>query len=305
MYVSDLIETFFPGIANVRDMLRSCVVDFFYKPSDEVSEYIISRLNHYGGKCMGYPSVWFVASCLGYDNEAELMSLIKASLPAIILSLSTSIMDDLFDGNENVFIEDVIIFYYMMAYLITALRDDSYAYEQVLMAIQKAASNIVFMKTKKLNLADDLNINTMATVNSDKIGIFYECIASCLIKSVDLDPTKKQDIIELTKYFGRWCAEIDDAIDTIDDLENGVTDTYPILQYKKIVSKIPVQNRSEVLNLIKTQTISRQKEKLILIINKLKSIDCDDFAKNIEERLDYISYEVFKKMALKNSGVVL
>ena len=209
-YVSDVLEPLLAA-ADARSAVRehcACLLDSL----EPHLQRRLGRAAHYvGGKCMGYPAIWLLQMVLE-PRGASLRAIVDRSEPALTVSLTTSIVDDLMDRDEPVDEECVGLLYLLMTS--AAFRTSS--------SSDIAAAQRAFLG-KALDVCAGSGEGPDAdTRRGDRIGHFFRMIAAGPA-SAWLSGREADALVEATGRFGAFCAHLDDWIDRERDEAAGVS----------------------------------------------------------------------------------
>jgi hypothetical protein len=213
LYVSDILEKILDA-STVRQITRNVTISLIGKlhpKLDSITEYI-------GGKCMGYPSIWFIQKALKLSDR-QVENLLMKHYSSLFISLSTSIGDDLVDKDEDTHIGHLGLLYLLLMKGFSARKDprvDDTIYQ-----------NGIAVMMDMLNSRIGSNIDTEKIGN--KIGLFYRMICFELCTAVDDGHVNKPALLNLATKFGCWCSEVDDFMDIEKDIEAGQYFTRPVL----------------------------------------------------------------------------
>lgn len=220
MYVSDYLEGLIQG-TQVRQMVRSECVALVHRCAPHLSEQLLPVANYTGGKCMGYPAVWFIQTALQIDDLA-LQRAVRESYSALFVSLSTSIADDFLDRNEAVTSAHLALMYLL---LLDPLARPQRCSRGVACSIVKEIVDVAELFLSRTPMG---NGSGMSNDRGKRIGSFHASIAIELTETLDVPKQLRSSIIEGARRFGHWCALLDDVIDIEQDIEEGVINSFPI-----------------------------------------------------------------------------
>lgn len=216
LYVSDILEEML-NASSVRNITREVtfkIIGRLHPKLDVITEYI-------GGKCMGYPSIWFVQKALQL-NDADLDRLLMNNHSALFISLSTSIGDDLVDKDENTNIGHLALLY-LLLFKGLANQNAGKVNEIIYQSGLK-----VMMGMLDSNLEHDFSHDEMEGIGN-KIGLFHKTICFEMLANLGELDIDKEALLSLSGKFGCWCSELDDFIDIERDIESGQYFTRPVL----------------------------------------------------------------------------
>ncbi len=249
-YVSDVLESLLDARAareGVRAYVRSLVAST--QPSlraalEPIAAYI-------GGKCMGYPAIWFLQEVL---DEHDASAVIARCRGTLCVSLSTSIVDDVADRDET-YDSAYLAFLYLLIgeATFTAPRGNG-AQERLHEALAACL--------------DPHETSSDMSRRGDRIGAFFAMIAGDAVSGAIAEP-RATLVVAAAREFGRLCAHIDDAMDVQRDLSHGVTQNAVLLLLReelgRTVTRDDLQMRSEVDALVGTLLLSTAQETIALL----------------------------------------
>jgi hypothetical protein len=219
LYASDVLEPLLEATAT-----RNAVRDHCARALERLAPKLVHRLRegarHIGGKCMGYPAIWLLQLVLE-PRGVPLATIIERSEPALSLSLTTSIVDDLMDGDAPIDEEHVAMLYLLMGRIAFGARrvaDARIEHEFLSQALEVCAG-------PDGPAADDRR--------GDRIGHFFRMIAAGPALA-SLQASQASMLIEATGRFGRFCAHLDDWIDLESDRELGETSNVALRMLRKM-----------------------------------------------------------------------
>jgi len=212
LYASDVLEPLLDAGA-VRSAVREHCVRLLDHADPGLRNRLMPAARYVGGKCMGYPAIWFLERMLG-PRGISLGGIIERSEPALSVSLTTSIVDDLVDRDESIIAEYVAFLYVLIAHAAfeapTAPRTD--------LRPQRA------LLDRALDVCMDPNAaGGSAARRGNRIGHFYRMIAHGPADAF-LPEQAASVVVEAVGRFGEFCAHVDDWIDMERDLERGVNE---------------------------------------------------------------------------------
>ncbi|GEM_PF-7077820 len=209
LYASDVLEPLLGAAASrraVRDhcleLLRDTVEPKLQRRLTDVAWYI-------GGKCMGYPAIWLLALVFE-PRGVTLPVLIERCEPALSVSLTTSIVDDLMDRDEPINEEHVGLLYVLLSHASYGAPASPIA-----AAEQRAHLNRALEVCSAAAASEDAHER-----RGDRIGHFFRMIAAAGAAS-SLPASEASVLTEAAGVFGRFCAHLDDWIDLERDCERG------------------------------------------------------------------------------------
>jgi hypothetical protein len=220
VYVSDYLETLLDG-SSVRQLVRSECEALVERLPAHLLEHLRPVASYIGGKCMGYPAIWFIQAALGTD-EATLAQVLHRSPTALFVSLSTSIADDFLDRNEDVNAAHLTLMYLLLLDPITRSERCSQTASRALM--DEVVDVIDLFVTSP---AEDQRRPSSAR-RGKRIGNFHAAIAAEMVEGLGVPEPSRREIIEGARRFGEWCALLDDVIDIEQDIEERIVDSFPI-----------------------------------------------------------------------------
>jgi hypothetical protein len=217
LYVSDVLEELLEA-SSVRSIVRKVTMDKIgrlHPKLDQITAYI-------GGKCMGYPCLWFLQKALGIADD-ELDDLLSENYSALFISLSTSIGDDLVDKDENTHIGHLGLLYLL---LFKALCKENN--NEVNAVIYKKGIEVM-QQMLNFEMSNNRTSDSELEKIGIKIGAFHKMISFELLSTLPLEQEKKQALTEFAGKFGCWCSEMDDFIDIERDIDSEQYFTRPVL----------------------------------------------------------------------------
>lgn len=201
-YVSDVLERLLDA-GEAREAVRSYAVHLLDDSPARLRAAVEPAATYVGGKCMGYPAIWFLHLLTG---EERIEDVVERSAGALCLSLSTSIVDDLADHDETLGSEYLAYLYVLLGEAM-ARASDPQLQRRLHAALEQC-------------LDSDAPCASRAS-RGDRIGAFFSLVALQALRGY-WSATRSELGIEATRRFGRFCAHVDDAMDARRDLENGV-----------------------------------------------------------------------------------
>jgi hypothetical protein len=209
-YVSDVLEGLLDA-AETRRAVRAYCVRLLDSLDAPLRAQLESSATYVGGKCMGYPAIWFIERLLAQDG-VSVESILERCSVTLCISLTTSIVDDLADGDEP----------FGSAYL---------AYLYVLIAKAALDGHAADPDARnRLYHALDVCLNPGASTASDvierrgkRIGAFFQMIAGDVLGEL-WTPERTNVALGVIGRFGEICAHIDDWMDAERDLARGISD---------------------------------------------------------------------------------
>jgi hypothetical protein len=205
-YVSDALEMLL-GASDARRAVRAFALRLLDTAPPTLASQLTPIASYVGGKCMGYPAVWFIEHMLDCDDY-DANAIVERCRGSLCVSLSTSIVDDLADRDE-----DADSAY--LAYLYVLLGEAAFG--------QGANPNAL----QHLHRAVEVCLNPsirgeLRAGRGDRIGAFYAMIAADVLNDL-WSPQRVAAGIEATRSFGQICAHLDDWMDADRDLARGTT----------------------------------------------------------------------------------
>lgn len=203
-YVSDALEILL-GAGDTRRAVRAFAVRLLDAAPPALASQLVPVAQYVGGKCMGYPAIWFLEQLIDRE-DCDANHVIQRCRGSLCMSLSTSIVDDLADRDE-----DADSAY--LAYLYILLGEAAFGQRANPTALQH------------LHRAVDVCLNPAMREEKhagrgDRIGAFYAMIAADVLN--DLWSHERAAIgIDTARAFGEICAHLDDWMDAERDLARG------------------------------------------------------------------------------------
>lgn len=209
LYASDVLEPLL-GAAACRRAVRNHCLELLRDTVDPKLQRRLTDVAWYiGGKCMGYPAIWLMA--LVFEPRGmTLPVLIERCEPALSVSLTTSIVDDLMDRDEQINEEHVGLLYVLLSHASYGAPTSSIA-----AAEQRAHLNRALEVCSGATASEDAHDR-----RGDRIGHFFRMIAAAGAAS-SLPASEASVLTEAAGVFGRFCAHLDDWIDLERDRERG------------------------------------------------------------------------------------
>lgn len=231
VYVSDVLEGILEASAIRTTVRQHCRTILHGVPSSCVDE-LDNQLHYIAGKCMGYPAIWLVAEALELDGSNLTEALEDASGP-LFISLTTSITDDFLDGDDKMTPGHMMLVYLMIFESLRRAR--WFAGDQEAIYLREVYPLIPGFMTEGKPPERPHSIERLeqnARAGERRIGAFHATIANAMISN-RLPPRRKDELVNLSKAFGDWCAYIDDILDIEVDICAGANATLPIVQLQK------------------------------------------------------------------------
>ncbi|HEY9084421.1 MAG TPA: hypothetical protein VIN40_00560 [Candidatus Tyrphobacter sp.] len=224
-YVSDVLEGLLDA-EEIRGAVRAYCVRLLDSLPDPLCTQLEAAATYVGGKCMGYPAIWFLERLL--VDELAVEEILERCRTTLCISLTTSIVDDLADGDEP----------FGSAYL---------AYLYVL--IGKAAlegSHADPSSRDRLYRALDVCLNPAANMLDDvlerrgkRIGCFFQMIAGEALDG--LWPADRAHVaLDAIGRFGEICAHVDDWMDAERDLARGISENSTLVLLRERLGGVAV-----------------------------------------------------------------
>lgn len=219
MFVSDILEPLL-GASDVRGIVRSACLTALEHLPPQIAARMEPLTGFIGGKCMAYPAVWIVGELTTAPLGDLRLALTRAPM-STALALSTSITDDLVDGDQKTSHEHVVLLYML---ILQALDAGGWQSGQHRQATLRWFAEIV---ADFLGEGDAMRAGPWA-YDRDKhrrrgrrIGHFHRMIAAELLSQLGADPALVEAGTEIAGDFGAWCADLDDVLDAEVDLLQG------------------------------------------------------------------------------------
>ncbi len=220
----------FLNAASSRAAVRAYCVGLLATTPETLRARLGAVAEYVGGKCMGYPAVWFLERILQEEPEA----IVERCRAPLCLSLSTSIVDDLADGDEP-------------------LGPEYLAYLYILIG-QAASTGCGADTLARLHRAIETCLDPKPAANAhvaerrgDRIGAFFAMIAETAVAQ-RLPSARALIAIEATARFGEICAHIDDWMDAQRDLYRGATENIALTLLREKLDFMPVQSTDLALH---------------------------------------------------------
>jgi hypothetical protein len=243
VFVSDVLESVV-DMREIRALVRARCQKLTADLPPAIAGPISDSAVFFGGKCMGYPAVWFVHRALDLDVR-QTSHLLDGAWTSLCISLSTSITDDLMDGDTDVSGEALMFLYVL---LFKALEQADWNQDGLGHYIYQRSVELMplFVHHDRARLANPPR-------RGDRIGHFHRMIAYDMLRRVDLGPDRRDALVELAGKFGHLCADLDDVLDLEIDVLNGEMDNFAA---SIALARGPVQhgggNLAELLAVVST-----------------------------------------------------
>jgi hypothetical protein len=229
LYASDVLEPLLEAAA-ARSAVREHCARLIGSLEPELQQRLGPATRYVGGKCMGYPAIWLLQRVLE-PHGVPLPTIVELSEPALSVSLTTSIVDDLMDRDEAIDEEYVAILYVLMTHA-------SFAPSA---GCATAGAQRAFLG-KALEVCSGSGDGEDADERrGDRIGHFFRMIASGQAFA-SLPDGEAHVLIEATGRFGGFCAHLDDWIDHERDQERGVHGNVALRMLQRM-RKTPTSSR--------------------------------------------------------------
>ncbi len=218
-YVSDVLESLLDARA-ARDAVRAYVLSIVASTPPHLRTAVERIAAYIGGKCMGYPAIWFLEQALEQDPAA----IIERCTGTLCVSLSTSIVDDVADGDETYGSEHLAMLYV----LIGEAAFSSPRRVQAQARLHEALESCL----------DSYEGPCNAGRRGDRIGAFFAMIAADAVSGTTSEEYARR-LSQGARSFGRLCAHVDDAMDVQRDLEHGSTQNVALLLLREYLGYAP------------------------------------------------------------------
>jgi hypothetical protein len=225
-YVSDLLEGLLNATA-VRSLVGNVIVDIGWSRSSTNALLVpLSR------KCMGYPPVWLISRALDL-SATRIEQAIRANPSALLVSLSTSLTDDLIDKDTEPNLHNLSLLYILLLKAGSRCSSTDSCDKLLSMSLDVATSVLEGTVSEyPLHIGSGQGANRTLCANlrraADRIGLFHEAIASDLLIDLAIGAHESLFLTSLCREFGRWCCMLDDFLDVEQDLAAGDLGTFPI-----------------------------------------------------------------------------
>jgi hypothetical protein len=207
-YASDFLEPLLAA-SDVRAAVRQHCLALLDSVDPDLRARLRQQALYVGGKCMGYPAVWLLHRILE-PKGVDLATVIEQTEPALCVSLTTSIVDDLMDGDEQITADYVAFLYVLIAHAAFG---------------QNITSRLLPEQSALLQQALDVCINPTrvgpnAERRGNRVGHFFRMVAAGPARA-SLSLAEANAAIEAVGMFGEVCGHVDDWIDLEVDFERG------------------------------------------------------------------------------------
>jgi len=207
-YVSDVLEGLLDA-SETRAAMRAHCIGLLRELPPKMRLELEPVAAYVGGKCMGYPAIWFLELLLR-DRGIARNEIVRRAGTTFALSLSTSIVDDLADDDETLGSEYLAFLYVLLGQRLFAERhadtDSLHAlYHALDVCLNPTAERGAYSEARR----------------GDRIGAFYGLIAARVLDGV-FSPEQASAAVEAITQFGEACAHIDDWMDLERDFTHDV-----------------------------------------------------------------------------------
>lgn len=211
LYVSDILESLLDA-SGVRAAVREHCAALLAAAEPPLRDRLASAAHYVGGKCMGYPAIWFVERALA-GHGIPTSEIIDACEPALSVSLTTSIVDDLVDRDETIAPEYAAFLYVLIGNAVSK-QPTKFALES---CVTRTFLNRALEACRDPNVGSDVMGR-----RGDRIGHFYRMIAAGAVERFEPLSAQGERFIEAIGRFGQCCGHLDDWIDLETDARRGV-----------------------------------------------------------------------------------
>lgn len=253
-YVSDALELLLDA-GDARRAVRAFAMHLLDAAPPKLRAQLEPVAAYVGGKCMGYPAVWFLQQLLD-DENCDARAIVERCRGTLCMSLSTSIVDDLEDRDEDAGSE-------CLGFLYVLLGEPAFA--------QCASPNAM----RYLYRAIDACLNPGSQPDSlaargDRIGAFYAMIAADALRDV-WSAEQTAVGVEATRAFGDICAHLDDWMDVERDLAQGTKENVALTLLRDrlggtILSASVLQHYRELLDELMAALLAASIDKTIALL---------------------------------------
>ncbi len=213
-YVSDVLEGLLDA-EETRAVVRAYCIRFLDALPDPLHAQLEAAATYVGGKCMGYPAIWFLERL--FADELTIEEILDRCRVTLCISLTTSIVDDLADGDEPIGSAYLAYLYVLIGEAaLHGRRDDPIARDRLYRAL-------------------DICLNPGASTLSDaidrrgkRIGSFFAMIAGEVLDGL-WPPDRVRVALSTIDRFGEICAHVDDWMDAERDLARGISENTTLL----------------------------------------------------------------------------
>lgn len=215
-YVSDILAELLDA-EEVRRLVRAEIGGAISDLPSDVRRRLAPLGGYYGGKCMGFPAIWLLKHALGLDRDA-CATLIHDHRAVLWLCLTTSIADDIIDGDEAVSREHMCLWYQLVFEALAANQWTRGGFD-------RAAGRVIGTVMREFLCSnsprEDLTTTDRIRTRGNRIGRFHGLIARSVVNSIAVPRTYGNTIVETAEKFGVWCAHLDDLLDVYRDRQGG------------------------------------------------------------------------------------
>lgn len=215
VYVSDILEDLLAA-GRIRGRVRSVCMELLDDLPAHQRAVLASAMHYYGGKCMGYPPIWAIATALELDEAAEIR-LIRQIRGTLFANITTSVVDDLFDDDGPSDPRHLGILY-LLFYGALATGEWSADYRGPALATFASALDSAMLDVWPGGVGPEV-----LRARGQRIGAFFALTGEAAARALNLSERRRQDLVDMLTDLGIACGHIDDAIDVLDDLKNGNT----------------------------------------------------------------------------------
>ena len=162
---------------------------------------------------MGYPAIWCMSIELELNDEAEI-GLIEQVRATLFANITTSIVDDMFDGDEDVSVEHLGVLY-LLIYGALIAGEWNKEFAPAAMSTFRQA-----LRSARLRATGSVNRETVR-IRGARIGAFFGLTGRACARSLGLDSDTETRMVNLLEDFGAVCGHVDDLLDFESDLARG------------------------------------------------------------------------------------
>jgi len=244
---------------------RRAVRAYCLKMLDDVPEPMRTQLEpvatYIGGKCMGYPAIWFLEQLLAPEHVSTATILDRCGT-TLCVSLTTSIVDDLSDGDEAIDSKYLAYLYVLIAKI---AFDNSHRERP-----NTRARDLLYRALDACLNPSARNISRTIVLRGDRIGGFYRMIAAETLTGF-WPEERVARAIEAIGMFGEVCAHLDDWMDAERDLAHDVMGNTVLLLLAQQLSRPPTlhdlsEHRLELSRLL-TELLTEKLKVLPTFVN--------------------------------------